>query len=200
MAVVQLPGWAAPNEASPYVRDFGGILTPFLGGPEIRINRLGTRFGLRVSLHPMRSRDQALIIQSRLLQGREDRLIMGWRQPGFDAGDPGAPKLSANVVSGMVLPLKDMTPGYLIREGQFFSIIHAGRRYMHMFRADAIVDPGGNVNAAIWPMIRTGLSTNDIVEIVFPQIEGQVSPGEEMSWQISVAKLASFSFTIAESA
>ncbi|MFZ2995953.1 hypothetical protein [Sphingobium sp.] len=200
MAVITMPDWVVPNGAEPYLRDFGTVLTPFLGGPEQRINRLGTRFGLRLTLPSMPTRSEALVVQSRLLRAREDRLLMEWPQPDFDTGDPGAPRVSAAVTSGVTLPLKGMAVGYTVKEGQFLAIIHGGRRYVHMFAADGTVGAGGTINAPIWPMFRTQLSVNDIVEIAVPRIEGMVSPGDELSWQISVDRLASFSFTLAEGA
>lgn len=195
-----MPEGVHSSDATVLLRDFGTVLTPFLGGPEQRINRLGTRFALRVTLPPMDTKDEALVIQSRLLRSREDRLQMAWPQPGFDTGYSGAPVVAAGVTSGTTLPLAGLIPGYVVREGQFFSIIHAGRRYVHMFSADATVNSDGTVNAAIWPMLRTPLSVGDVVEIAVPRIEGLVSPGEEISWQISVDRMTSFSFTIAEGA
>lgn len=200
MAVIELPDWVVPNNTVPYLRDFGGVLTPFLGGPEQRINRLGTRFGARLTLPPMRTRDQALIIHSRLIQAKSDRLIMEWHQPDFDTGVPGDVKVSAVVTSGTTLPLKGMSAGYVVKEGQFLSIIHASRRYLHFFTSDGTVGGGGTLTASIWPMLRTNLSVDDAVEISPPRIEGLVSPGDELSWQIAVERLASFSFTVAESA
>lgn len=200
MAIIEMPDWVVPSAAEPFLRDFGAVLTPFLGGPEQRINRLGTRFGLRVTLPPMPTRDKALIVQSRLLRAREDRLRMEWPQPDFDTGSPGAPLVSAAVTSGVALPLKGMTAGYQVKEGQALAIIHGGRRYVHIFSADGTVAGGGTLSASIWPMLRTSLSVNDVVEIAAPKIEGMVSPGDELSWQISVDRLASFSFTLSEGA
>lgn len=200
MAIIDLPAWAVPNDAVPYLRDFGSVLTPFLGGPEQRINRLGTRFGLRVTLPAMPTRDLALTVQSRLLQARFDRLRMAWPQPDFDVGLPGAPRIAAAVTAGMSVPLKGMTPGYAVKEGQMLSAVRGGRRFMHMFAADGLVGVDGTLQATIWPMIRASLITNDVIELAPPMIEGLVSPGDELSWQISVDRLASFSFTVAESA
>ncbi|WP_334182048.1 hypothetical protein [Novosphingobium sp.] len=200
MPVISLPDTAVPNSAIPYLRDFGGVLTPFLGGPEQRINRPGSRFGLRVILPSKRTKDEAMVIQSRLLRAREDRLLMAWPQPDFDTGNPGAPKLAAAVASGTVIPLSGLTAGYPIKEGQYASIIHAGRRYLHMFTADAVATAGGAVTTSMWPMIRTPLSAGDVVEIARPMIEGLVNPGEELSWQLALQRVADFSFTIAEAA
>lgn len=200
MAVIVMPDWVVPNGATPFLRDFGTVLTPFLGGPEQRINRLGTRFGVRITLPPAQTRSEALIIQSRLLRAREDRLRMEWMQPDFDTGAPGAPRVAAAIVSGTAVPLKGMTPGYQVKEGQFLGFVHAARRYIHIFAADGTVAIDGTLNAQVWPMLRTNLSNNDVVEIAPPMIEGLVSPGEELSWQISVDRLASFSFTLSEGA
>lgn len=200
MTVIVMPDWVVPNAAEPFLRDFGSILTPFLGGPEQRINRLGTRFGVRYTLPPVQTRSEALVIQSRLLRAREDRLRMEWMQPDFDAGAPGAPRVAAAIVSGMSVPFKGMTPGYTIKEGQFFNFVHGGRRYLHIFAADGAVASDGTLQASIWPMLRTNLSNNDVIEIAPPMIEGLVSKGDELSWQISVDRLASFSFSLSESA
>lgn len=125
---------------------------------------------------------------------------MEWPQPDFDAGDPGAPLVSAAVNSGSAVMLKGMTAGYQVKEGQFLAFIHGGRRYLHIFAADGTVAPGGTITSPVWPMLRTALSLNDVVEIVEPKIEGIVNPGDEVSWQIAVERLASFSFTLAEGA
>lgn len=199
MAVITLPETAIPNSATPYLRDFSTILTPFLGGPEQHVSRLGTRFGSRVTLPPKDAND-ALLIQSRLLRARYDRLLMPWYQPGFDTGAPGAPVVSGAVASGTAIPLSGLAAGYRIKEGQFASILHAGRRYLHMFAADVLIPSSGSAIVSVWPMIRVSLSTGDVVEIAKPMIEGFVNPGEELSWQTAVDHLSAFNFTIAEAA
>lgn len=200
MPVIQFPESAVPNSAEPFLRDFGGVLTPFLGGPEQRINRLGTRFGLRVTLPPKRTRDEALVIQSRLLRARQDRLLIEWPQPDFDLGNPGAPVLASAVTSGSSLVLSGFAAGYEAKEGQFFSIIHAGRRYLHIFAETKAADASGGLSIDIFPMIRTPLSAGDVLEVAKPMIEGLVSPGDELAWQIAVSRLASFSFFVSEGA
>ncbi|MGO4167865.1 hypothetical protein [Novosphingobium sp. YAF33] len=199
MAVITMPDSAVPNSVTPYLRDFSTILTPFMGGPEQRIIRLGTRFGSRVALPP-KDADDALTIQSRLLRARYDRLLMPWYQPGLDTGAPGAPVVSATVASGTTIPLSGVAAGYRIKEGQFASIIHAGRRYLHMFAADVVIPSSGSATISVWPMLRVSLSAGDVVEIAKPMIEGFVNPGEELSWQTAVDHLSAFNFTIAEAA
>lgn len=196
---VTLPTCPYPTDYQVLLRDFGAVLTPFLGGPEQRINRLGMRFGLRLTMPPMDA-DEGMVYLSRLLQGRQSTVILPWPLLDFDPGTPGAPLVSAAVASGTTIPIKGLTPGYQVNEGQFFSVIHSGRRYVYMFTADATANGSGNLSAAIFPLLRTALSTNDVIEIAQPKIEGLVMPGEEISWQIGLDNAREFSFSVLEAA
>ena len=196
---VTLPTCPYPTDYQVLLRDFGAVLTPFLGGPEQRINRLGMRFGLRLTMPPMDA-DEGMVYLSRLLQGRQSTVILPWPLLDFDPGTPGAPLVSAAVASGTTIPIKGLTPGYQVKEGQFFSVIHSGRRYVYMFTADATANGSGNLSAAIFPLLRTALSTNDVIEIAQPKIEGLVMPGEEISWQIGLDNAREFSFSVLEAA
>lgn len=199
MTVIAFPNYPAPNGASPFLRDFGGILTPFLGGPEQRINRLGLRLGIRVSMPPLET-DNGRLFVSRLLQARQDRMLMEWPLLSFDPGVTGAPRIAASATGGSAIAVKGLPSNYPIKEGQFFSLIHAGRRYMHFFSGDVIASAAGNATAAIWPPLRTNVSNNDVLELSQPMIEGLVSPGDEISWEMSLSHHVSFSFTLVEGA
>ena len=179
------------------VQSFGSVLKPFLGGPSQRINRLGTRWSLQVSMPPMRA-EAARIWVSALARGCEDGVILSIPQD-IDVGNPGAPKVSVGVSAGMILPLKDMTVGYAVRAGQFLSIIRAGKRYVHIFTADGVVGAAGTINAAIWPMLRVSLLANDIVEIADPKIEGWLDGNFE--WDVLTIPWVQLpDFTISEAA
>ena len=196
---VTLPTCPYPTDYQVLLRDFGTVLTPFLGGPEQRINRLGMRFGLRLTMPPMDA-DEGMVYLSRLLQGRQSTVILPWPLLDFDSGTPGSPLVSAAVTSGTTIPIKGLTPGYQAKEGQFFSVIHSGRRHVYMFTADATANGSGNLSAAIFPLLRTALSINDVIEIAQPKIEGLVMPGEEISWQIGLDNAREFSFSVLEAA
>lgn len=197
---ISLPTCPMPTDYTVLLRDFGTVLTPFLGGPEQRINRVGTRFGLKLEMPPLDIEDGGMVYLSRLLQGRLSTVILPWPLLDFDPGTPGAPLVSANVASGTSIPLKGLTAGYQVQEGQFFSIIHSGRRYIYMFTAAGTASAGGNLTASIFPMLRTPLSTNDVVEIAQPMIEGLVLPGDELSWQIGLDNARAFAFSVMEAA
>lgn len=197
---ISLPTCPMPTDYQPLLRDFGTVLTPFLGGPEQRINRLGTRFGLKVEMPPLGVEDGGMVYISRLLQGRQSTVILPWPLLDFDPGAPGAPLINAAVASGTSIPIKGLTAGYTVKEGQFFSIIHSGRRYVYMFTADGTASAGGNLTASIFPMLRTPLSANDVLEIAQPMIEGLVLPGDEIAWQIGLDNARAFSFSVMEAA
>lgn len=194
MALVALPTCPVPNEAQPLLRDFGGILTPFLGGPEQRINRIGTRMGLRVTM-PEMDIDEGRVFVARLMRAKKEGGIFPWPLFDFDPGNPPNPQINASS-NGTALSIKGLGTS-AIREGQPLSVIHNGVRYMHFATGD--VSPSGGVAAVgVFPPTRTTYTANDTVEIAAPKIEGNVLPGEELSWQIALDNGWTIPFTIVE--
>ena len=200
MAAISLPTNPSPNGLQPMLRDFGGVLTPFLGGPEQLVVRAGTRFGAHVSLPPLRTNELGRIYISRLLQGRTNGVLMRWPLLEFDPGTPGTPLINTAATSGSSLSIKGLTVGYTIKEGQFFSIIISGKRYLHMATANAVANGSGIASVSIFPLLRKAVSVNDVVEIAQPMIEGFISPGNELGWEIASNRFMSINFTIMESA
>lgn len=199
MALITLPTKPSPNGMQPFLRDFGGTLTPFLGGPEQLIVRQGTRFGARFSLPPLRTNELGRIYIARLLQGRVNGVLIKWPLLEFSPGDPGTPLINTAVAAGTSISIKGLTAGYTIKEGQYFSIISGGRRYLHMATAD-VTAVGGVATVNIFPMLRKALSVNDVVELAQPMLQGLVSPGDELAWEIASNRFMNIQFTISESA
>lgn len=197
MPVINIPVTPSPNGLEPFLRDFGGTMTPFLGGPDVMIVRAGTRFGARFTMPPMRD-DNVRIFVSRLLQGRMNPVLMRWPLVDFKPGNPGAPLVAASVTTGTVLQLKGLTVGYTVKEGQFFSVIAGGQRYLHMATADVTASASGTATISIFPLIRRPFSVDSVVEMAQPMIEGFVSKGDELSWQIASNKFVPFNFSISE--
>lgn len=196
---IDWPDTIIPASATPFLRDFGGVLTPFLGGPEQRINRLGMRLGLRVTLPPM-SFEVARVAVSRLMQGKAQRMVMKWPLAGFTPGSPGTPLVRVLVNSGTTLQIKGLSASYAFREGQPISVVAGGRRYVHLIVASASANGSGDTTVSVWPPIRAAFSVNDVVEIATPRIEGHVLPGDELSWQIGVDRAWSMDFNLVEAA
>lgn len=200
MTLTALPLSPAPVGANPLLRDFGGVLTPFLGGPEQRINRVGTRFGIRVTMPPMESDVDGRRFVSRLLQARQGRALMKWPLLSFNPGATGSPRINAPIAGGSAIVIAGLPSGYAAKEGQFFSIIHSGRRYVEMFTGDGAANASGILSAQIFPMLRSSLAAGDVVELAQPMIEGHVLPDEELAWEMSLEKNIGLSFSIMEAA
>lgn len=194
---IALPTCPLPNVMTPMLRDFGGMLTPFKGGPEQRINRIGTRFAVRYQMPEMDGADARAFV-SRLLRASQSSALMPWPITDFDPGIPGTPAISFPVSGGSAISLKDAVAGYLFREGQFFSVIHGGRRYVHMCTGDVTANGLGQAVLSIFPPLRTALSTNDALEFAQPMIEGAVSPGDNISWEVALELDTAISFIISE--
>lgn len=198
MAAIALPTCPMPTDAQMFLRDFGGTLTPFLGGPEQQINRLGTRFGVRYTMPPMDGQEAREFV-ARLTRGRSSRVLMPWPVTDFDPGSPGAPKVNSAATGGTALSVKGLTPGYVLREGQFFSLIHSARRYVYMVTADATANASGIAAVGIFPQLRTAASVDDVLEVAEPMIEGRVLPGEEWAWTLSLTLETGIAFSVVES-
>ena len=195
---VALPTCPLPNVMQPFLRDFGGILTPFLGGPEQRINRLGTRLGCRYTMPEMDDEDAQKFVV-RLMRGRQDRVLMPWPITKFDPGSPPAPIISATS-SGTAISASGLGAGYPIAEGQPLSIIHAGRRYMHLSTGAVVANGSGAANIGIFPPSRVTYTAGDVIEFETPMIEGYVSPGDEINWSIALELDTAIAFSVVESA
>jgi hypothetical protein len=86
--------------------------------------------------------------------------------------------------------------GYTARKGQFFNLIHGGRRYLKMVTADTIADGGGTMTVPFWPMLRVLPSDGDAIDWV-PQIEGVLS-GQESGWTLQRVRNDGLTFSIEE--
>lgn len=191
-----LPSTAVPNAAEPFLLDFGGVLTPFGGGPSQRLNRLGLRLAGRFSLPPHIYGGDGMKIVSRLVQAKTDRLLMPWPQPGFDPGAEGTPKVKVAVFGGTTLQIKGLPASKQLKEGQFLSLVK-DRRYLHFFTDDFAADLSGDAVVNVWPPMRVAFAINDVIEIAVPKIEGHV-PDEGFKWSLSVDRMVDIEFSIAE--
>lgn len=198
MAAIHLPTNPAPADAAPVYIDFGGVLTPFLGGPVQTIGRIGTRLGLRVTMPPLRG-VVARQFQARLPRGKKDRVIIPWPLLDLDPGSPPNPQINATS-NGTALAIKGLGAGYVFYEGQPISVIHDDRRYMHIVTGNAAANGSGIAAVGVWPPTRVPYSADDVVEIAEPKIEGLVSPGDELSWGYALEHTMGFSFSVVESA
>jgi hypothetical protein len=141
-------------------------------GPETEIERAGSKWGFTVTVSP-KTAEEAL--EWKVLHRRGEPFLLDLIQPGLDVGNPGTPLVSVGGQVGSQLPIKGLTPGYTLRNGQFLSIIVGGQRYAYMVTAATIADGSGNATVPITPLLRAAPQLNDVVEIAAPKAEGWVS-------------------------
>lgn len=196
MAVI-LPTNPGPLSARGFPIDFGGVQKPFLGGPEQRQNRLGMRMGLRVTMGVLRG-VVARQFTSRLMRGLTQGVLYDWPLLDLDPGSPPAPAIAATS-TGTAIQVKGLGAGYLFVEGQPLSVIHDGRRYMHLTTGVIAANSSGVAVVGINPPTRVSYSENDTVEIVQPKIQGFIATGDEAGWDMAIEHTMGFGFTITES-
>jgi len=141
---------------------------------------------------------QAGAVITALLQGLSDKLLVAFPQPGLTIGDPGTPVVSGAGQTGSSLMISGFSNGYQIRNGQFFSIVQGGVRYLHRARADVTAPTGGGaVSIPILPMLKVSPANGATCEFASPKIEGFVE-GNEASWTTGLVENVGLSFRIVE--
>lgn len=198
--MIELPSWAVPNSATPSYRDFGGFLTPSLGGEVQRIDRMGNRFGIAVTFPPIVGKQRGRILVSRLIRGKTEGVRIEYPLLDFAPGLPGTVLVDGAGQSGRTLNVKGATPNYAFREGQPFSIERAdGRHYLHFVDEQTYADASGDAELPISPMLRYEFEDESVCHFAKPMIEGFIH-GEDWRWAMSVERFIGIEFEIMERA
>ncbi|MFZ3483915.1 hypothetical protein [Sphingomonas sp. 3-13AW] len=178
--------------------DFGGFMPSALGGSTSRFGRMGDRYAAQVSTPSMEIEPDGRRWSAKLLRARKEGGIVMIHQPGFRVGAPGSPIVPEAVSSGRQIPLAGLTPGYSIREGQWFNLIIDGQRYLDQVESGIIASATGTATITTQNLIRAPLTAGVKADFVRPCIEGWI----EGNFSIPRATdgFTSFSFTISEKA
>ena len=195
-----IPQPRLPQSAVIRFLDFGGTLTPPGGGAAQRVNRLGSRCAIDIQFPRLRPEPDGRVLMSAIRQALVDGALFPVPQPGFHISAPGAPVVDGAGQLGTTLNIRGFTPEYAGRNGQFFSIIQAGRRYLHHLTYEGIADPTGRMAAAaIWPMLRVSPDDGAVCEFFKPMIEGFLT-GNSVEIELSIAKGVPAKIMITEAA
>lgn len=196
MAVLTLPSSPQPRSITPRLITARNELTPAFGGTVQRLNRKGSRYALAVEMPPMKYTD-ALAWDD--LMAETDTVLMDVPQPGLVIGSPGAPLVNGAGQSGSSLILDGLTGGYVIRKGQWLSVVISGRRFLYRAASAATASGGGAVTVPLRTMLRSLPPDNAVVEIAVPKIEGFPRMADD-ALAVGIEHLVSLSFTIEERA
>lgn len=199
MASIELPSSPGIQSGKPRLLDFGAVQTPPGGGASTRLNRTGNRFGADYTLPALLARKAGRIFVSRLIQAQTQGALFGFWQERLTTITAGSPVVHGAGQLGSILVLSGFTPNYTIHEGVFFSIVHAGRHYLHMATTTIAVDNTGAVTLPIAPMLRISPADGDVCEFDRPKIEGWLS-GNAVEWSLRTDPYIDLNFTITEAA
>jgi hypothetical protein len=195
---VALPTNPNPWTVKPRLLDFGGDMTPPLGGAAQRFARIGSRFAVDVTLPPMEAPLSLEWIGARLAaRGSGDVVLLNW--PQAPAGVSwGAPTVNGASQAGLTLE----TAGWganLPPAGTFFSFVGpSGRNYLHVL-TQQVTASGGASLLEIMPMIRESPASGAALQFNTPQIMGFIAgPTEE--WTRERLAWDTMTFTIQERA
>lgn len=196
MAIVVLPASPAPMQTTWEYLDFGGTLTPPLGGPDQRINRNGSRWLLNVQMPVMQMEDARYWVAA-LTRGQRHGARLKLLQPDLNIGAPGSPLVDGDGQAGDTLNIKGMTPRYPLRVGQWFNHVQDGNSYLYQISGPGNADGAGEVAAQIEPPLRAEAMDDDVLNFGAPVIEGLLV-GQGQSWSIDTAIHIGLSFAIRE--
>lgn len=196
--MIELPAEFVPRDAAPSLLDYGMVLRPASGAPALRVNRPGSRFTLQVAFPPMQP-EKARRFVALMARAKREGLRMAYPLMGLVQGG-GAAKVDGSGAAGTSLPLKNMTPNYMIRQGMWLSVEDAdGVRCLHTVAEAVRVGADGKATLSIEPPLRVTLVNDDDVQIAAPTIEGIVT--SEVNWSLPVNRvIAGLGFTLEEAA
>ena len=197
MSLTALPISPGPVALAWELIDFGSTQAGALGGAAQRINRLGGRWRATITLPPM---SPALAREWAATLARGLRTGVSWRirQVSTPTGAPGAVLVNGGSQAGNALIVDGGTAGYVVKVGQWASILTGGQRYLYQLAATTTLSGTGTGTLQIEPALRVQPADNDPVELGAPVIEGLLvaPPG----WSIDANRLVNgLTFTIEES-
>ncbi|UIJ43729.1 hypothetical protein LZK98_11570 [Sphingomonas cannabina] len=195
---VDLTGLKIGGGSQPVPVDFGGTLTPALGGPVQHIDRVGSRWSWQIVTPTMHEEPDGRIWRARLHKAQKTTGLILIPEPDLVIGNPGAPVVATNIAAGRLLAISGLTAGFVIPEGKWLSLIVNGQRYADKVEEQVTASAGGTATVTLRNLLRVPLAGGETVELAAPKLEGSISP--DIGGVIDDNRHTSFSFTITEDA
>lgn len=194
MAALVLPTRPAPSSMTPRPISSRNEQKPASQGPVNRYMRPGTRWAWDINLPPM---PYLKSLEWDDLLSEADTVIMKIYQPGLDTGSPGTPQVNGAGQLGTTLNLKGVTPGYVLRKGQWLSVAVNGQWFAYKSRATATATAGGLLAVPLRTMIRLPAANSASVRIADPVAEGFATV-DPASLEVATDRMVRLRFTLEE--
>jgi hypothetical protein len=163
------------------------------------IPRKGSKYIASFSYGPFQDPSEARVMESRLMQAK---LSGGVRIPLpllWSQGNPGAPVVDGEVLTGRVLPIKGLVGGYIAKEGYWLSVEVSGQHYLHKVAIGGQANGDGELSVTLAEMLRVELEGDEVIYLARPMIEGVID-GESVGFGYDVNRVVSIAFTVKEKA
>lgn len=181
-------------------QSFGNDLTPVLGGPTMRIARLGTRWAFDVSIPALAAAACGASLTMDLERGETETVVMVIPEPGTERASFGANvRVNGAGQLGMTLNIDGLPANKSVPKGKWLSIVIGGQRFAYRTTAAVVANAAGAVALPIFPMLRRQPGNDGVVELAEPKIEGFVAMDIEHSLRaIGSTGAVGIDFTISE--
>jgi hypothetical protein len=170
--MIELPFWATRASFEAILDDKGfnqdGLTTTDY------IPRKGSKYVASFAYGPFNDPSEARVMESRLLQAK---LSGGIRVPLpllWSQGNPGAPVVDGEVLTGRVLPIKGLVGSYIAKEGYWLSIEVSGQHYLHKVAIGGQANNAGELSITLAEMLRVELAGDEVIHLARPMIEGVI--------------------------
>lgn len=191
-----IPADPGPFSVNPGYLDWGGVIRSPLGGADQKLNRLGDRFTIDVTMPTMVDDEVAAAWVAALIKGKKEGAVFPWPQA-ITVDGAGDIAVDGGGQGGTTLNVRGSSAGRKFLAGQMISVIHDGRRYLHMIMAPAVASGAGKAALSVEPMIRVPYSNGAVIEVDEPKIEG-FTEGNRQDWSVDVARNVGLQFRITE--
>lgn len=175
MAQLTLPPLPRQTTYSEVQIAAGTTQRPAWGGPLLPLARTGDRWAFDVAIPALAAATCGAKVKLILAKGKINTVIMAVREPGSPVRDYGAPRVALGGQQGTSLNVTGLTPGVVISDGKWMSLVIGGRHFLYLVDGEVAADAGGNAVLKLWPMIRRSAPLNAPIRLADPVIEGFVT-------------------------
>lgn len=168
-----------------------------LGGADLDTPRLGDRFAADLATAQLRQDAQSRLLIADLMEGLTQDVKIALRVPTRSRPLGQAVVDGAGQV-GSTLAVRGLYPGDGPSRGDFFSIVHGGRHYVHMATARAVAGTDGRATIQLMPMLRFQTVDGERVALDSPMIEGRLVGFDGKGVQFTRNRTDPLQFSIVE--
>lgn len=198
MSVVDIPYYRVADLSIRPVL-FSGEQGGDLGGPVLPLPRVGDRFAIDVATAQLRQDNAGRLFSAAIFEASNGTARFPLRLPNRATGYSRDIVVDGSDQSGSILNLRGFGPNENVYRGDFFSIVHDGRHYVHMVACPSAVTAtaDGKMALPIWPMLRFVTADGERAAFDVPMIEGKLT-GADRGAKFARNRQDPMSFTITE--